>query len=195
MGRESARCQLWSEAEETAMVIALAGRRMDAPDAKTPRFPPQNEALVAARLRRFFERQHAAALVCSAACGADLMALEAAGALNLRCRIVLPFPPPRFRETSVADRPGDWGQRYDRVLAAVDDVIVLDYPQHDSATYVRTNGAILDNAAALSTELRQPAGAAIVWDGQSRGPDDVTEQFLIEARARFGRVAEILTVP
>ncbi|HEX3684419.1 MAG TPA: hypothetical protein VHU83_17925 [Bryobacteraceae bacterium] len=177
------------------MVIALAGRRMDAPDAKASRFPPQNEALVAARLRRFFEGQQAAALVCSAACGADLLALEAAGALNLRCRIVLPFPPSRFRERSVADRPGDWGQRYDRLLAEVIDVIVLDYPEHDPSTYARTNGAILDNAAALSAELHQPAGAAVVWDGQSRGPDDVTAQFLIEARARFGRVAEILTLP
>jgi hypothetical protein len=177
------------------MVIALAGRRVDAPGAKAPKFPPHHEALVAERLEQFFQQQQATALVCSAACGADLLALEVAGELNLHCRIVLPFPPPRFRETSVVDRPGDWGERYDRVLAAVKDVIVLDYPEDDPATYTRTNGAILDSAAVLGTELHQPVGAAVVWDGQSRGPDDVTEQFLVEARARFGRVAEILTAP
>ena len=177
------------------MVIALAGRRIDAPGAKAARFAPHHEALVAGRLRQFFEQQPATALVCSAACGADLLALEVAGDLNLQRRIVLPFPPARFRETSVVDRPGEWGDRYDRVIAAVPDVIVLNYPEDDSATYVRANDAILDNAAALSIELHRPVAAAVVWDGQSRGPDDVTEQFLAEARARFGRVVEILTVP
>ena len=47
-------------------------------------------------------------LVCSAACGADLIALQAAGRVSLRRRIVLPFEPSRFRDSSVVDRPGDW---------------------------------------------------------------------------------------
>ena len=177
------------------MVVALAGRRIDAPDAKTSRFAPQHESIVAARLRQYFQEQDATALVCSAACGADLLALEVAGELNLQRCIVLPFPPARFRETSVIDRPGDWGERYDHVLAEVQDVSVLNYPEDDPATYVLTNEAILDSAIALGKETHRPVVAAVVWDGRSRGPDDVTAQFLEKARARFGRVAEIGTRP
>lgn len=177
------------------MVIALAGRRIDAPHTKEAHFAPQHESLVATRLGRFFQEQNATALVSSAACGADLLALEIAGELSLRRRIVLPFPPSRFRETSVADRPGDWAHRYDRLIAAVHDVIVLNYPENDPSTYSRANEAILDQAIALANQMHQPVGAAVVWDGQSRGPGDVTAQFLSAARARFSHVAEIPTAP
>ena len=60
-------------------VIALAGRRTDAPDAANVRFPPANVDIVKERIRRHLERLTARTLVCSAACGADLVALDAAG--------------------------------------------------------------------------------------------------------------------
>ena len=58
-------------------------------------------------------------LVCSAASGADLLALGVASEMGIRRRVLLPFARALFRETSVADRPGDWGERYDRVLNEV----------------------------------------------------------------------------
>ncbi len=99
------------------MVIALAGRRIDPPDIANPAFPLANVDAVRIRLREFFQAQSAAALVCSAACGADLLALDVAGTLGIRRRVVLPFAAERFRETSVTDRPGDWGSIFDRVIA------------------------------------------------------------------------------
>lgn len=112
-----------------ATTIALAGRRIDAPDAETPRFPLANVPLVRDRLRAFFVERGAGTLVCSAACGADLVALEAAKSLGMRCRIVLPFDPARFRQTSVTDRPGDWGPTYDRLVETArreGDLVVLE---------------------------------------------------------------------
>ena len=90
-------------------VVALAGRRIDLPEAQVPRFPLENVQEVGRRICEALYEMHAVALVCSAACGADLVALEQAKQLGLRRRIVLPFAPERFRETSVVDRPGDWG--------------------------------------------------------------------------------------
>ena len=93
---------------EDGAVIALAGRRIDAADTNPPRFPLEAVPTVRRRLADLLAKERAVALVCSAACGADLMALEEAERLGLRRRIVLPFPPERFRKTSVIDRPGDW---------------------------------------------------------------------------------------
>ncbi|MBV9762270.1 MAG: hypothetical protein JO340_17050 [Acidobacteriaceae bacterium] len=177
------------------MVIALAGRRIDAPRARELRFPIRRETLVAARIRRFFEERKASALVSSAACGADLLALEIAGQLSLRRRVVLPFPPSRFRETSVEGCPGDWGPRYDRVLSTVHDVMVLGYQENDPSSYRRANQVILEEAAALARGLRQPSCAVAVWDGHSRGSDDATAQFLSVARASCFDIAEIQTLP
>src|SRR6267378_3813558 len=91
------------------VVVALAGRRIDLPGTQPPRFPLDNIGTVGRRFAEALDKVHAVALVCSAACGADLVALEQAERLGLRRRIVLPFRRERFRSTSVTDRPGDWG--------------------------------------------------------------------------------------
>lgn len=180
-------------------VVALAGRRVDPPGADTPRFPPGNVGPVRERLRSFLEARRAAALVCSAACGADLLALEAAEALGLRRRVVLPFAPERFRETSVVDRPGDWGPLYDRVLEAArraGDIVMLEGAGEGAAAYAAANARILEEALALAGGAPVPAGAAlaaIVWEGRPRGPDDATQQFAELARGRGLAVEEVLT--
>ena len=127
------------------MIIALAGRRVDAPEADTPRFPLAYVTAVRDRIKSLLVAQQARAVICSAACGADLLALEAAGELGLRRRIVLPFTRARFRETSVVDRPGDWGERFDAILDAVEasgDLVVLGYADGDEAAYRAANAAI-----------------------------------------------------
>ena len=111
------------------MIIALAGRRVDALDASQPRFPLQNVAKVGIAVRALLQQHNATAVVCSAACGADLIGLAEAGKLGLRRRIVLPFGREKFRETSVVDRPGEWGKLYDTVLDEVEakgDLIVIE---------------------------------------------------------------------
>lgn len=178
------------------MIIALAGRRVDAAGAKPPRFPMQNVDLVRIRVRAMLEAQGAKVLVCSAACGADLIALSEAGPLNLRRRVILPFNRKRFRDTSVTDRPGDWGTIYDRVLDEVQakgDLVVMEETSDEEA-YSAANLAILDEAASLAKQLDYPATAALVWDGVSRGDHDITEEFGIEARKRGLAVIEVKTV-
>jgi len=168
------------------MIIALAGRRMDAADATEPRFPPQNVDEVRTRIYDTLQQTGATALVSSAACGADLLALTEAGKLGLRRRIVLPFERPRFRTTSVTDRPGDWGSVYDQVLDEVEedgDLVILKNLPDDEA-YSIVNGAILNEAVALGDAGREEVSAVLVWDGVSRGDDDLTEHFGAEARKR-----------
>jgi hypothetical protein len=144
-------------------------------------------AAVQERLHRLLVEQQAQAVVCSAACGADLLALEAAGALGIRRRIVLPCARDLFRATSVVDRPGDWGGKFDQILDAVEamgDLVELGYAEGEDASYLATNHAILEQATILAAPTQQAVGAAVVWDGASRGEDDVTAAFLQEAQQR-----------
>ncbi len=180
-------------------VVALAGRRVDAPGTQPPRFPPGNVPLVRKRVAQLLTEERAAALVCSAACGADLVALEEAERLGLRRRIVLPFAPERFRETSVVDRPGDWGPLYDRIVEVArraGDLLVLEGAGEGAPAYAAANAGILEEALALAGGAPVPAGAAlaaIVWEGHPRGPDDATQQFAELARGRGLAVEEVLT--
>ena len=160
--------------QETNSVIALVGRRIDAPDTDPPRFPLQNVPIVRRRLAALFS-ERAEALVCSAACGADLVALEEAERFGLRRRIVLPFPPTRFRETSVTDRPGDWGPVFDRLVAAAEaagDLVILQSTGDDNdAAYAAAVQAIIREAEALARPTSEATSlrliGVIVWEGSA----------------------------
>jgi len=179
-----------------ARVAALAGRRIDAADAASPRFPLANVERVRERLQTLLRAEGSAALACSAACGADLIALDVAGTLGLRRRVVLPFRPEPFRETSVTDRPGDWGGLFDRIIGAVaatGDVVILGLDEGDDATYAAANDAILNEAEGLAGGDPSEVVAVVVWEGASRGEGDLTEAFATAARARGHPVREVLT--
>ena len=178
------------------MIIALAGRRVDAINASEPRFPLQNVERVSHGVRALLEEHAATAVVSSAACGADLIGLSEAGKLGMRRRVILPFPREKFREGSVVDRPGEWGELYDRVLDEVEsegDVVVMQ-TVNDDEVYSAANRVILEEAIALGRERNETVGATLVWDGVSRGKNDYTEEFGAEARSRGLAVFEVLTV-
>ncbi len=179
------------------MIIALAGRRVDAANAAVERFPERNLDRVRDEIRSRLVESGARALVCAAACGADILALEEAGRLGLRRRIVLPYSRDEFRASSVIDRPGDWGERYDRLTADVDaagDLIEFAHDRESDDTYFATNHDILDQAIEMAAEMKDEAGVLVVWNGRSRGDDDVTGHFLDEAKRRGLPVREVITL-
>ena len=180
-------------------IVALAGRRIDAPDARPSRFPLANADAVRERIRDVLVRRGATTLVSSAACGADLVAIEAARELGLRCVFVLPFARHRFRAISVVDRPGAderWGPAFDRLLRELPrgDVIVLGGNGEGAAAFAAANERILGEALGLAGASGADAVAVIAWDGVPRGGDDLTAQFADAAGRRGMTVEELSTL-
>lgn len=171
----------------THPVAALAGRRIDAEGANERRFPLERTDAVRAALGRLLDEAKVETLVCSAACGADLLALEEAGNRGVRRRVVLPFDRGRFRESSVVDRPGPWGPMFDKVIAevmAAGDLVTLDDVPSDAAYEAATQKIIAEALELASNQspiqLGQPL-AIIIWEEASRGPGDITESFRRQA--------------
>jgi len=179
------------------MVVALAGRRIDATDAKSARFPSELAESVKKRLIDCLKSANATHLVCSAACGADLLALQAAEELIIQKTVILPFDAGTFRSTSVTDRPGDWGIIYDKIvreLKGTEQFIALNYDKEDHKVYEKTNLHILDHAQKIALEHSsgQPL-ALIVWEGKPKDADDTTYHFMQEAKKRGFLIKEINT--
>lgn len=174
------------------VIAAVAGRRIDAAGAMPPRFPSDQVTRVSSELESLLRDHVVRAVICSGASGADLIAAETSMRLGIRTRIVLPALVARFRLTSVVDRGGDWGERFDRVVArsiATDDLVVL-----NEADYRAAGSQLLDQA----TTLARASGhhsllAVVVWDGPSRDEGDVTADFLHEAVTRGWPIQQILT--
>jgi hypothetical protein len=182
--------------KEEIVVIALVGRRIDPSDLALPVFPYTAVKRVGEHIHDLLKDTDANALVCSAACGADLIALEAAGELGIRRRIVLPFEAARFRKTSVIDRPGDWGPAFDRVIKEVKakhDLVNLNIDKDTEESYLQANQVILNEAISLAAASGDRVVAALVWDGISRGDRDVTNAFGDTARSLGLQVLEVST--
>ena len=110
------------------------------------------------------------ALISSAACGADLLALDVARHAGIRRRLILPFAIDRFRESSVVDRPGNWGPLFDGLIAdatAHDDLVILEAGDGDEA-FAATNLAILDEGERLAPSSAR-AGARSSFGTAHRG--------------------------
>ena len=181
------------------MIVALAGRRIDKPGEKTTRFPLNNIDLVKERLRKLFISLNPTALVCSGACGADLLALEVTGELSIARSMVIPFEPQLFKSESVEDRPGNWGALFDSMYEQVnkeEKVQVLNYPVDDDDTYRKTNIDILNRAEVLAekTEAEKNILVIIVWEGRSKDKNDITAHFKKEAKRRGFKIKEINTL-
>jgi hypothetical protein len=184
------------------VIVAVAGRRIDAAGARPPRFPLANRRLVARRIASALRRVEAGTLVSSAACGADLLALAAARKLGIRRRIVLPYEREWFLEDSVIDRPGRWATLYNQLCdeaCAARDLVTLRQPRGTERAFRAATDAVVAQALKLARrESRTDPAAAltalIVWEGAPRGPDDMSAYMVERMHQAGARVVEVLTL-
>ena len=105
-------------------VIAFSGHMIDRPGRTTPRFPPALEPQVAVALRAAITRIGPALGYAQAACGSDILFLEAMQAAGWQTQVVLPFAAAAFVDTSVRFAGAQWVARFDRVVARATRVLV-----------------------------------------------------------------------
>jgi class 3 adenylate cyclase len=149
-------------------VLMYTGHMIDQDTRMTPRFPVELEAPMALAIQQQLTALRPVAAYGSAACGSDILCLEAMRRVGGETHVVLPFPAPEFHRVSVDFAPGNWGQRFEQVLKAADSVTVTSdhRARGSSASFEYANlvltGMARLRAQALQTELQGLA----VWDGK-----------------------------
>jgi len=111
-------------------VVAFAGHLIDAPNRVPPRFPPSLAPAVRAELDARIAALRAPVVFSSAACGADLLFIDAALARGAEVNVVLPFAREDFVRTSVAIAGEAWVSRFDDALQRAARVIMATDEQH-----------------------------------------------------------------
>ena len=156
-----------------ADVVAFAGHMIDAPGRAVPRFPAALAPDVKAALRNALAHLRDPVIYTSAACGADLLLIEAALERNCEVNIVLPFDRDDFVRTSVAVGGDAWVRRFDVALSRASRVIMATEEGYlgDDALFAHAaifvEGLAMLRAAQLQTAPRllclfDPADAARV---------------------------------
>jgi hypothetical protein len=106
-----------------ADVLAFTGHMIDAPGRAAPRFPAALVPAVEAAVRKRLARMHRPVFYGSAACGADLIVIEAALAQGAEVNVVLPFDQDDFVRTSVEVGGAGWLPRFDAALSRATRVV------------------------------------------------------------------------
>jgi hypothetical protein len=123
--------------------------------------------------------------------------MREAGSLGLRRRVILPVTPAEFVADSVADRPGEWAQMFETIVAEaarVGDLVVLSAGNGYDG-YAAVTDAIITETRAIADAQKLQTAALVAWDGRSRGDGDLTEVFRQHATASGLVVHEIDTLP
>jgi hypothetical protein len=149
-------------------VLVFTGHLVSANGRGNGVFPEQLEAAVRDEIRARVERLKPVAAYGSAACGADILCLEAMREIGGEIHVTLPFAPAEFRKQSVDIAPG-WGERFDKVIAAADSVVVTsDHPTAGSLAGYEYANLVLTGAGRLRAQVLSTSLVGLaVWDGQA----------------------------
>lgn len=178
---------------EIPRVAAFTGHMLDAPGRSPPRFPARLEDAVARALAARIEASNIGFAYCSAACGGDLLFIEALLARGAEVHVVLPFERDDFVATSVAFAGESWTARFDRALARVASVGYGVRERHlgDDSLFAYA-GALVHGAAVLhARELEaEPVLVALVDEASERRSGGSVD-LLSEWRARGHEVERV----
>jgi tetratricopeptide (TPR) repeat protein len=149
-------------------VVFFAGHIVDAVDRAQPRFPTSAIPSVRERIQAWIDKNAVRFTYSSAACGADILFLEAAQAAGADTHIILPFRKEDFVNISVRLRGEEWVARFE-VVAENASLTVLsdDVPDFRASSFEFTNRMIAARAAARAVAYDVPLSALAVWDGQT----------------------------
>ena len=152
-------------------VFLFSGHMIDAPDRAQPRFPPDKEAVAKAAIETVLDQLGAGpndVAISSAACGGDLLFVEACVQRGIRVEIYLPFDEEEFLQKSVNFAGDHWREKFLWVKERVRDWHIMPRelpPLHDGEDpYARVNLWMLDRAVAYgSRKIR----FICLWDGKA----------------------------
>ncbi len=175
-------------------VIVFAGHMIDRPDRKTPRFPKERESVVAEEIQRRIEKLKPGFGFASAACGSDLLFLEAMLDRGAEISVVLPYSEEEFIRDSVEFIPdSNWRARFDRVLTRTARVVTASNQRLDigGVSYEFCNQMLLGLATIRARQLDTTLVPMAVWDGMSGdGPGGTAS--VIETWQSLGYGPEII---
>jgi class 3 adenylate cyclase len=151
-------------------VIIFAGHMIDRPSRATPRFPIQFEPLVARKIRQKLDELEPGFGFSSAACGSDILFLEAMLDRGAEVSIVLPYNEEEFIRDSVeiGTDSKKWRARFDNVLARAARIITASNQRLEigGVSYEFCNQLVLGLATIRSRQLETRLIPLAVWNQQ-----------------------------
>lgn len=152
-------------------VLAFVGHLIDTPGRAEHRFPADLEPVVAAAIAEQLSRMHRPVVYTSAACGADLLFIEAALDAGAEVNVVLPFDRQDFVRTSVEIGRASWAERFERAMLRANHVFMATEESYLDDDVLFDHAAQLIEGLALlrASQLETHATMLCVLDSRAEG--------------------------
>ena len=161
-------------------VVVFTGHMIDRPGQAAPRFPGATEPRVRERIAEVLDEIGADEGYCSAACGSDILFIEAMHERGAKVNVLLPFARADFIRTSVEYAGERWVARFRRATRAADALkYVTEEPFRGDRDLFSLAGRVCHGcarlrAAAFGTEPHLVA----VWDGDEDADGSPTAEMV-----------------
>lgn len=176
------------------LALMFTGHMIDLPGRTEPRFPQHAEPAAWVAIRTAIERARGRTKgrivgIASGARGGDLLFHEGCRLFGIERRMVLPFPPGTFIETSVAGIPnGGWETKFadnwDSLSSGEREVVANEKTDRG---YALCNQRMI----ALAKELSNAYEVIALWDGKpGDGPGGTAEH--VDGVRRIGGVVDVI---
>src|SRR5205823_12226137 len=149
-------------------VMVFAGHMIDHPHRAEPRFPKELESFVRNEIQQRIEKLQPGFGFSSAACGSDILFLEAMLDRDAEVSIVLPYNEEEFIRDSVEIIPNsNWRARFDRVLKQATSVITASTERLEigGISYEFCNELMLGLGTIRARQLDTDLIPLAVWNG------------------------------
>jgi class 3 adenylate cyclase/tetratricopeptide (TPR) repeat protein len=150
-------------------VVVFCGHMVDRPDRARARFPAQMESRVSQAIANRLRHLDVRLGYASAACGSDILFLEALRELKGELHIVLPYNREEFLRDSVNLIPdANWGNRFEQLMEQATEVIIASSQNHqeNDVVYEYSNRLLHGLAKMRAEQLGTSLVPLTVWDGQ-----------------------------
>ena len=187
---DAARIERWLKIPNVAV---FTGHMLDHPSRTQPRFPKELEQSIAEQIRARVKKLEAGFGYSSAACGSDILFLEAVLEAGGEICVVLPYDKEQFLEDSVSFAGGDWPARMERVLSLAAHVVVASTQKLEIGvvSYDYANQLAFGLASIRARQLETKLTPLAVWDGaKGDGPGGTAS--VIERWRSLGHKVEIV---
>lgn len=176
-------------------VVAFTGHLLDLPSRQVPRFPPEHAEAVKRRIVAELAELDARIGYSSAACGSDVLFLEAMQERGGETNVILPFDKAEFFEASVNFAGEGWRRRALAAIASASSVetATRGHSSEDGLLYVYANKIIAGKTLLRGQLLDAEPMLLAVWDGVDSHEPGGTSDFL-RAWNRTGCGTRIVSV-
>lgn len=149
------------------IVAVFCGHMIDREGRTVPRFPALAEDSVAGRIENWLSANPVKTAFSSAACGADILFLEAALEAGIKIHVLLPFAVEPFLKTSVEHGGGEWVGRFHRVFDRASSLTIVneDVADPDGSVFDFTNRLVAAQGVLHADAHGMRVRGLAVWNG------------------------------